>query len=40
MEPTPGDDAVKTSERTTKDLEYYINSGDNVVGIEKIDSNF
>ena len=40
MEPTPGDDAVKTLEMTTKDLEYYINSVDNVVGIEKIDSNF
>ena len=41
METNPAEDAVKTVEITTKDLEYYINWVDVVVaGFERTDSNF
>ena len=41
MDSTPGEDAVKTVERTAKNLEYYINLVDEAVGkLKKIDSNF
>ena len=41
MEPTPGEDTVKTVEMTAKDLEYYINLvGLAVAGFESIDSDF
>ncbi|KAK1341018.1 hypothetical protein QTO34_017418 [Cnephaeus nilssonii] len=41
MECTPGEDAGKAVEMTTKDLEYYIILVDNAVaGFERIDPNF
>ena len=41
MESAAGEDAVKTIEMTTKDLECYINSVDKAAaGFERIDSHF
>ena len=40
MEFTPGEDAMRTVEMTTKYLEYYINLVDKVTGEFKIHSSF
>lgn len=40
MKSTVGEDAMKTAEITTKDLECYISLADVAVGFMSIDSNF
>ena len=40
MESTPGEDAVKTVEMSTQNLEHYLNLTDNtVVRLRRFDSN-